>query len=43
MSVRDLEKEYSPSQWTQRFKTGDEVLQNHLEFAKKGRTENLMK
>ena len=37
MSDRDLEKEYSPSQWTKRFATGDEVFQNHLEVVQKGK------
>lgn len=30
----DFDKEYSPSRWSKRFKTGDEVISNHVRFAK---------
>lgn len=30
----DFEKEYSPSLWSKRFESGDEVISNHVRFVK---------
>lgn len=36
MSSEELNKEYSPSYWSKRFKTGEEVLQNHFKIVEEG-------
>lgn len=33
----DLEKLYSPSMWSKRFATADEVLTDHIVFAQDGK------
>lgn len=30
----DFEKEYSPSRWSKRFKSSNEVISNHVTFVK---------
>ena len=37
----DLELEYSPSHFSTRFKTSDEIVANHLEFGFLGKLMNL--
>jgi hypothetical protein len=34
---RDLEKEYDPTQWSERIKDPKELLASHVEFGKTGK------
>lgn len=36
MSSRDLEKEYDPTQWSQRITDSKKLLQSHVEFGNTG-------
>lgn len=38
MTSRDIEKEFDPTQWSTRITDSKELLANHVEFGKRGKS-----
>lgn len=40
MASRDLEKEYDPTQWSTRITDPKKLLESHVEFGNRGKTDS---